>query len=113
MLPMKPYTKYVCPSGGGYGHSGHWTGARNPAVSSINDGYCMCGAVMVEEVKDGTLWRVTFEADTGYGWHPVVKETDSERNARAQVEGLHKLEAAGEPVRDIRLSKASVEWAEA
>lgn len=111
MLPMKPYTKYICPNGSGYGHSSHWTGARNMAVSSRSDGYCLgCGAVMVEEVDDGTCWRVTFETDTGYGWHPVERETSSERDARTQVAGLHELQAAGEPVRNIALARAVVGW---
>jgi hypothetical protein len=110
MLPLKPYTKYICPNGGGYGHSSHWTGARNLAVSSRHDGYCICGAVMVEEVDDGTRWRVTFEADNGFGWHPVVNETSSERDARSQVKGLHQLQADGEPVRKIGLARAVVGW---
>jgi hypothetical protein len=112
IMPLKPYTRYICPNDTGHGgHSSHWTGIRNPAVSTTRDGYCMgCGAVMVEEVKDGTRWRVEFEADTGFGWHNIVNETESERDARSQVIGLRQQEAEGEPVRFIGLSKSGSAW---
>ena len=111
-LPLKPYTRYICPNDTGRGHSSLWAGALNPAVRSIHDGYCICGAVMVEEVKDGTRWRVEFEADTydGRGWHRITNETESERDARSQVRGLREQEAQGEPVRFLSLSRSATAW---
>jgi hypothetical protein len=62
-LPLQPYTKYVCPNDTGYGHSSMWTGALNPAVRSRRDGYCMCGAVMVDEAELHTgKYRLTWES---------------------------------------------------
>lgn len=110
LLPLKPHTHYVCPNGGGYGHSQMWTGALNPAVRMRSDGYCLCGALLVEETDDGIRWRVTFELNTGDGWHLVTKETSSERNARDQVAGLREQEATGEPVRSIALARAVPGW---
>jgi hypothetical protein len=61
-LPLKPYTKYVCPNGSGYGHSALYAGALNPKVRSRSDGWCMCGAQMVEEAQLHTsLYRLTWE----------------------------------------------------
>lgn len=111
LLPMKPYTKYVCPNGGGYGHSSLWTGVLNPAVRCRSDGYCGgCGALLVAEVDDGTRWRLTWEMDSGHGWHPVDKETSSATEARSQIEGLRELQAAGEPIRNVLLQRAVVGW---
>jgi hypothetical protein len=61
-LPLKPHTKYVCPNRTGYGHSALWAGALNPAVRSRSDGWCICGAQMVEEAKLHTeMYRLSWE----------------------------------------------------
>jgi hypothetical protein len=110
LLPLKPYTRYICPDDTGQGHSTLYTGALNPAVRMTRDGYCTCGERQVEEVDDGTRWRLSWEMDTGAGWHPVVKETSSERDARSQAEGLERLAAEGELIRNVRLERAHADW---
>lgn len=108
---LKAGTKYVCPVGyGRLGHSGIYTGANNPVFQRPSDGFCICGERMVEEVDDGSRWRLTWEMDTGSGWHPVEKETASERDARSQADGLRELAAQGEKIRDVRLARAMVAW---
>jgi hypothetical protein len=62
-LPLKPYTKYVCPNdGGGLGHSSMWSGALVPQGRTRSDGWCIGGAQMVEEsAAHPDIYRLTWE----------------------------------------------------
>lgn len=112
LVPLNRYSRYICPNDtGNGGHTSMWTGALVPQARSTRDGYCMtCGVLMVEEVDDGTRWRLSWEMFNGRDWHPIVKETKSERDARSQMLGLEALEAEGEPIRNVRLERATTAW---
>ena len=100
---LKPYTSYVCPNGGGLGHSSTYTGAYRPELRSLRDGYCTCGAEFVEE--DDEQWQLTFEAQTpmsGGEWVPV-QTVKSRHAAQQQHVGLLQLIEQGEPIRNVQL----------
>lgn len=135
MTDIKPFTNYVCSVGPhAYGHKSLWTGAYQRPEAS--DGSCVCGAPMVEEVDDGTRWRVEFEsidphhaaeyeALRGSGvwrsltddewdrlsWHPVSREDASESSIRAQYEALSAwAESREQPIRNVRMSRHVGQW---
>ena len=100
---LKPYTSYVCPTGGGLGHSSVWTGAYHPEGRSLRDGHCSCGAEYVEE--DRELWQLSFEIQRPDGdghWTPVTT-TKSKHAAQLQHAGLLELVDQGEPIRNVEL----------
>lgn len=103
---LKPYTNYVCPSGGGYGHSGIYTGAYRPVGRTLRDHVCICGAEFVEEDKE--TWRLTWEMRTPFEpeWHTqsVVR---SKHGAHEQRDGLLQLIEQGEPIRHVRLVRVA------
>ena len=106
---LKPYTSYVCPTGGGsgLGHSALWTGAYHPELRSLRDGHCSCGAEYVEE--DRELWQLNFEIQrpgAGGHWTPVTT-TKSRHAAHEQHAGLLALIDQGEPVRNVVLKALS------
>ena len=101
---LKPYTSYVCPTGGGLGHSGHWTGAYRPELRSLRDKFCICGAAYVEE--DREQWSLSWEMIGPFddGWRPVSK-TDSKHATHQQRDGLLDLIDQGEPIRNVVLTR--------
>ena len=101
---LKPYTSYVCPTGGGLGHSSVWTGAYRPEGRSLRDGHCSCGAEYVEE--DRELWQLSFEIQRpgDNHWTPV-STTKSKHAAQLQRAGLLELIGQGEPIRNVELVK--------
>ena len=97
-MTLKPYTRYVCPTG----HASHWTGAyRNPRPG---DTHCSCGEEMVEAVEDG-IHVITWEMIGPYDWdwRPARAEHRRSADAESQVAGLQRLAAEGEPIRNIEL----------
>lgn len=101
---LKPYTSYVCPTGGGLGHSSQYTGAYLHVLRSPRDKFCICGAELVEE--DNEQWRLSWEMDTGTDWRPVTK-VGSKHATHQQRDGLEELIARGEPVRAVTLERVS------
>lgn len=99
---LKAFTNYVCPTGGGYGHSSIYTGALRPDMRTLRQHLCICGAEFVEE--DAERWLVSFEVDQGTGWHPV-EVVRSKHAAQQQHEGLLAQVQQGEPIRNVRLAK--------
>lgn len=99
---LKPYTSYVCPSGGGYGHSSTWTGAYRPEGRSLRDKFCACSAEYVEE--DTERWRLSWEMVGPHGddWRPIEK-VDSKHATHLQRDGLLELIGRGEPIRNVAL----------
>lgn len=97
---LKPYTKYVCPSGGGYGHSSVYTGSYDPVGRRLTDHICLCGREFVEEDKE--TWRLSWEMDTGEGWRHV-EHIQSRHASEQQKAGLEELIAKGEPIRNVKL----------
>jgi len=130
---LKPLTRYVCPERepGEMGHTSIRTGSMGRSLGTA----CACGAELVEEVDDGTRWRVSFEmvsavthpelydpaterarADVVLGdidedwWHPVSRETSSEVDARSQILGLYEQIGEGELIRRVLLERSSPAW---
>lgn len=100
---LKPYTNYVCPSGGGYGHSSTWSGARDvPELRSERDKFCLCGLELIEEDKE--RWLLSWEMIGPFSddWRPV-ENMQSKHAALLQKAGLEELIARGEPIRNVRL----------
>lgn len=103
---LKPYTSYACPSGGGLGHSGHWTGAYRPELRSLRDKFCICGLALVEE--DSEQWVLSWEMQTPFAddWRPVTK-VDSKHATHSQRDGLLELIDQGEPIRNVSLTRVA------
>lgn len=102
---LKPYTSYVCPSGGGLGHSSRWTGAYHKDGRQLRLKFCICGAELVAE--DAETWRLSWEMGTDYGeWRPVARE-GSKHSTHLQHGGLLDLIAQGEPIRNVKLEAVS------
>lgn len=104
---LKPYTSYVCPTGGGLGHSSIWTGAYRPDGRSLRDHLCSCGAEFVEE--DRQLWQLSWEMQTPFSdgnWVPQ-QVISSRHSTHQQHAGLLLLITQGEPIRNVALVKAS------
>lgn len=101
---LKPYTSYVCPSGGGLdGHSAISTGEHRPELRTLRDHLCVCGAEFVEE--DRETWRLSWEMQAPLGpprWRPV-SVVRSRHAAEAQRDGLLQLIEQGEPIRSVEL----------
>jgi hypothetical protein len=99
---LKPYTNYVCPTGGGLGHSGISTGAYRPVNRALSDHRCVCGVEFVEEDKE--TWRLSWEMQTPLSpdWtrQSVVR---SKHAAQQQHAGLIDLRNQGEPIRNVTL----------
>lgn len=99
---LKPYTSYVCPSGGFHGHGSIWTGALIPSNRTLTQHLCLCGLEYVEE--DTETWQLTWEMQNppGSDWRP--RRVIRTRHAAAQQqEGLVELARQGEPIRNIEL----------
>lgn len=103
---LKPRTSYVCPTGGGYGHSSISTGAYAPVQRTLRDHLCSCGAEFVEE--DNEVWRISFETQTPLDpeWHPVTR-LDSKHAVHQQGDGLLELIDQGEPIRNVVIEQVS------
>ena len=99
---LDPFTRYICPVGNGQmNHSSTWSGAQDcPELRSPRDKFCVCGAEFVKE--DEETWRLSWEMDTGGGWHPVSKVA-SRHETHTQRDGLTALIAQGEPIRNVSL----------
>ncbi len=135
---LKPHTLYICPTGNGnLGHSSIWTGAYNKPGD--RDGTCICGEEMVEEVKDGSRYRLEWEsvdpwfaseqealfgkyvwastpseAWTTFPWHPVSRESESRSSIEAQYRRLKAwAESHQQPIRNVRLLRSATSWEEA
>ena len=103
---LKPYTSYVCPSGGGTGHSSRYTGAYDMGeLRSPTDHVCICGLDLVEE--DNESWLLSYETRpaTGQKWQPV-SITRSKHAAHQQLEGLLALIDQGEQIRSVSLRRS-------
>lgn len=100
---LKPFTNYVCPAGGGYGHSGTYTGALIPSLRTLHQHLCICGAEFVEE--DTESWTLTWEMKDPWSaeWRNVSK-TQSKHAAHAQRAGLLELIERGEAIRNVELT---------
>ncbi len=134
---LKPYTLYICPRGEGtLGHSSRWTGAYN--APSEQDGTCICGEEWVEEVKDGSRYRLEWESvdpwfaaeqEAVFGghvwsstpreawavlpWHPVSRESESRASIEAQYRQLKAwAESREQPIRNVRLLRSATLWEE-
>lgn len=104
---LKPYTRYVCPSGGGLGHSAIWTGAYSPNLRTVRDHLCSCGLELVEE--DAELWRLSWEMRIdGASWRRIER-VGSRHSTEHQRDGLETLISNGERIRDVQLVRLSAE----
>lgn len=66
---------------------------------------------MVEVVDDGHRYRLEWETDAGYGWHPTVRESGDRAEIVDQFRVLRRwAETGDEPVRNVRLSRAETVW---
>lgn len=103
---LKPRTKYVCPTGGGLGHSGISTGAYAPVQRTLTDHVCSCGTEYVEE--DREVWRISFETQTPFDleWHRVER-LGSKHSVVEQQHGLDELIGRGEPIRNVAVEQVS------
>lgn len=103
---LKPYTSYVCPTGGGLGHSSRWTGTYRPEGRSLQDKFCSCGVELIEE--DTERWRLSWEMVGPYDetWRPIEKVA-SRHAAHQQRDGLLQLIDQGEPIRNVRLEQVA------
>ncbi|MDV7192610.1 hypothetical protein [Mycolicibacterium fortuitum] len=85
---LEPYTSYVCPKGGGIGHSGVWSGSQAVAeLRSPTDNLCICGATLVKE--DDEVWRLSWtmkDPHTG-SWRPVER-VGTKHSTHEQRDGL-------------------------
>ena len=136
MPEIKPFTKYICPNGNGQlGHSSLYSGSYDvERLKSDRDGWCICGAEMVEEdsTKDGHRYRLTFDTidphqaeqlEYQYGpkiwptltdqqwamlrWHPVSKTADTPGAITEQYRNLVMWERTHEqPIRNVRLERS-------
>lgn len=99
---LKPFTSYVCSTGGASGHSSKWTGINNPIFLTPTSHLCVCGAEYVEE--DAEKWLLTWEMQTPYSeeWKTVTK-TQSRHAAYSQRDGLMELIGRGEAIRNVQL----------
>lgn len=85
---LKPYTSYVCPKGGGYGHSSVWSGSQDvPELRKPTDNLCVCGETFVEE--DAEQWLLSWEMKDPITrrWRPV-KRIGSRHSTHEQRDGL-------------------------
>jgi hypothetical protein len=103
---LRSFTSYVCPTGGGYGHSSTWTGAYALDGRRLRDHLCICGEEFVEE--DSEQWRLSWEHVGPFSddWVPVTN-TQSRHAAKQQHEGLLQLIAEGERIRNVTLEQVS------
>lgn len=99
---LKPFTNYVCPTGGGYGHSSTYTGALIPSLRTLHQHLCICGNEFV--VEDNESWTLTWEMKDPWSdeWR-TVSNTQSKHAAHAQRDGLLELIERGEDVRNVVL----------
>lgn len=79
---LEPYTSYVSPKGGGYGHSSVWSGSQAcPELRSPLDEFCICGEKFVKE--DTEEWLLSWQMKdpiTGC-WRPVQRRVADESSA--------------------------------
>lgn len=102
---LKPFTSYVCPTGGGYGHSSTWSGSQDvPELRTPRDIFCACGLEFVEE--DAERWELTWEMRTpgAESWRPV-SVVRSKHAVEQQRDGLLALIEQGEPIRSVSLER--------
>lgn len=100
---LEPYTSYVCPTGGGHGHSSRWSGSQGvPELRRSTDNLCICGETFVKE--DDELWNLSWEyVDLWTGdWKPCSR-TGSRYSTHEQHRGLLSMP---EEIRNIKLVKA-------
>lgn len=99
---LKPYTNYVCPTGGGLGHSGIYTGALLPSNRTLRQHLCTCGAEYVEEDKE--TWQLSWEMQEppDSPWRTVTA-TRTRHAAEQQRDGLLALADQGERIRNVQM----------
>lgn len=101
---LKPRTSYVCPTGGGLGHSGVYTGNLDarPELRRPDENLCICGREYVEE--DQETWQLTWEMQTPFDpeWHSV-SVVRSKYAAHQQRDGLLASAESGSPIRNVEL----------
>jgi hypothetical protein len=101
--PLKKRTSYVCPDDVGQGHSSLYTGDLR--IVTPGDGWCLCGAELVERVEDGRYlvsWEMVGPYDLDF--HPVTKAHTTLRDAEQHVLGLRELAAQGEAIRNVTMA---------
>jgi len=85
---LEPYTSYVCPKGGGYGHSSVWSGSQACLeLRSPLDEFCICGEKFVKE--DTEEWLLSWQMKdpiTGC-WRPVQRR-GTKHSTHQQRDGL-------------------------
>lgn len=96
---LKPFTNYICPSGGGTGHSSIYTGAHRPELRNLREHICACGRELVEE--DHEKWMLQFEVERDGVWAPV-EVVQSRHATEQQYAGLMDLIEEGEPIRNVK-----------
>lgn len=102
---LEPYTSYVCPSGGGHGHSSVWSGSQNtPELRSPTDNLCDCGETYVKE--DDEVWRLSWDMKdpiTG-DWRPVER-IGTKHSTHGQRDGLLTMPDEIANVRLVRVDR--------
>lgn len=132
---LKMFTNYICPTGGGLGHSSIYTGGYEP--TPVERGVCICGTPLVEDLPDGFRYRLEFETvmplyaaefehRRGYWqqlsqaewanlpWVPVSKEVMTKAAIANQFNNLlAHAESHEQPIRNVRMLRtAQGEWEE-
>lgn len=85
---LEPYTSYVCPKGGGEGHSGVWSGSQDtPELRTPTDNLCTCGETYVKE--DTEEWLLSWDMkDPWTGkWRPIERR-GTKHSTHEQRDGL-------------------------
>lgn len=101
---LKPFTNYLCETGGGYGHKSTYTGAYLHELRSPTDDVCICGQLLVEE--DNEQWKLSWEMRTPYSQEWLRTEVVRTRfAATSQRDGLLALAASGEDVRNVQMQR--------
>jgi hypothetical protein len=103
-MGIKERTHYVCPTGGGLGHSSRYTGSPPLSLRDVKGAFCCCGERLVEE--DHETWRLSWEVQTWLdpAWHTTTV-IRSRHAAEAQRTGLLTLIEQGEPIRNVVLTQ--------
>lgn len=103
---LQPRTHYVCPTGGGMGHSSIYTGDSHlhPELRTPTEHLCMCGAEFV--IEDTETWRLSWEMQEppGTPWHKVAV-IQSRHATELQRQGLLALAMEGELIRSVEITQ--------
>lgn len=101
---LKPFTSYVCPTGGGLGHSSVWSGSQaTPELRQPTDNLCICGAELV--VEDEEVWLLSWEMrDLATGVWRAVQRQGTRHSTHAQRDGLLTMP---DEIRNVQLVQRS------